>query len=175
MADIEAVWGSKFPEKWHNMASKYAKKEPPRDAEKEGRIYPTPFARTAAAVKDKKKIIDDLSSSLGIARSDEEVNTNYAPARVPSTTEHMSNFSSTKSGYTKLFTSPDAGTDFAYAPTAFQESANEIKLNRILAMIEQNRTGYESPSSHDMMLYIFTGVFFLFTLDTFVTLGRRMK
>jgi hypothetical protein len=157
------------------MASKYAKKEPVRDAEKEGRIYPTPFARTAAAVKDKKKIIDDLSSSLGIARSDEEVNTNYAPARVPSTTEHMSNFSSTKSGYTKLFTSPDAGTDFAYAPTAFQESANEIKLNRILAMIEQNRTGYESPSSHDMMLYIFTGVFFLFTLDTFVTLGRRMK
>ena len=175
MADIEAVWGSKFPEKGYNMASKYAKKEPVRDAEKEGRIYPTPFARTAAAVKDKKKIIDDLSSSLGIARSDEEVNTNYAPARVPSTTEHMSNFSSTKSGYTKLFTSPDAGTDFAYAPTAFQESANDIKLNRILAMIEQNRTGYESPSSHDMMLYIFTGVFFLFTLDTFVTLGRRMK
>jgi hypothetical protein len=175
MADIEAVWGSKFPEKGYNMASKYAKKEPVRDAEKEGRIYPTPFARTAAAVKDKKKIIDDLSHSLAIARSDEEIDTNYAPARVPSTAEHMSNFSSTKSGYTKLFTSPDAGTDFAYAPTAFQESANEIKLNRILAMIEQNRTGYESPSSHDMMLYIFTGVFFLFTLDTFVTLGRRMK
>jgi hypothetical protein len=175
MADIEAVWGSKFPEKGYNMASKYAKKEPPRDAEKEGRIYPTPFARTAAAIKTNKKTIDDLTSSLGIARSDEEAESNYAPATVPKTTEHMSNFSSTKSGYTKLFTSPDAGTDFAYAPTAFQESANEIKLNRILAMIEQNRTGYEAPSSHDMMLYIFTGVFFLFTLDTFVTLGRRMK
>jgi len=25
------------------------------------------------------------------------------------------------------------------------------------------------------MLYIFTGVFFLYTLDTFVNLGRRMK
>jgi hypothetical protein len=175
MADIEAVWGSKFPEKGYNMASKYAKKEPVRDAEKEGRIYPTPMARTSAAIKTNKKTIDDLSHSLGIARSDEEVDTNYAPARVSSTAEHMSNFSSTKSGYTKLFSPQDAGTEFAYAPTAFQDSANEIKLNRILAMIEQNRTGYEAPSSHDMMLYIFTGVFFLFTLDTFVTLGRRMK
>jgi hypothetical protein len=26
-----------------------------------------------------------------------------------------------------------------------------------------------------MMLYIFTGVFFLFTLDTFVNLGRKMR
>jgi hypothetical protein len=25
------------------------------------------------------------------------------------------------------------------------------------------------------MLYIFTGVFFLFTLDTFVNLGRKMR
>jgi hypothetical protein len=42
-------------------------------------------------------------------------------------------------------------------------------------MIEQNKVGYEQPSSQDMMLYIFTGIVFLFTLDTFVSLGRRMK
>jgi hypothetical protein len=44
-----------------------------------------------------------------------------------------------------------------------------------MRMIEQNKVGYETPSSQDMMLYIFTGVFFLFTLDTFVNLGKRMK
>jgi len=44
-----------------------------------------------------------------------------------------------------------------------------------MRMVEQNKTGYESPSSQDMMLYIFTGVFFLFTLDSFVNLGKRMK
>jgi hypothetical protein len=41
-------------------------------------------------------------------------------------------------------------------------------------MIEQNKTGYETPSSHDMALYVFTGVMTLFVLDTFVNLGRRM-
>jgi hypothetical protein len=42
-------------------------------------------------------------------------------------------------------------------------------------MIEQNRTGYEPAPTQDILLYVFTGVFFLFTLDTFVTLGRRMR
>lgn len=49
------------------------------------------------------------------------------------------------------------------------------KLNRILRLIEQNRTGYERPATQDMVLYIFTGVFFLFTFDTFVMLGKAMR
>ena len=87
----------------------------------------------------------------------------------------MTNYSSTKSGYSKPFYPSDSGTDFAYAPTSFQDAAHEIKLNQIMRMIEQNKVGYETPSSQDMMLYIFTGVFFLFTLDTFVNLGKRMR
>jgi hypothetical protein len=87
----------------------------------------------------------------------------------------MTPFSVTKEGSSKKWVNPDLGLDFAYAPLSFQNDANEIKLNRILRMVEQNRTGYETPSSHDMMLYIFTGVLFLFTFDTFVNLGRRMK
>lgn len=49
------------------------------------------------------------------------------------------------------------------------------KLSRILRLIEQNKTGYERPAVQDMVLYIATGVFFLFTFDTFVLLGKSMS
>jgi hypothetical protein len=174
MASLEEVWGSSFPKKHHSMASKYHQKEEPRDAEREGRVFPTPVHRTQAALQRHKKTIDDLSRTLPIVRSDEEAESNYGPAKVGNTEEHMTNYSSTKSGYTKPFFPSDSGTDFAYAPPSFQQAAHDIKLNQIMRMIEQNKVGYETPSSQDMMLYIFTGVFFLFTFDTFVKLGKRM-
>ena len=49
------------------------------------------------------------------------------------------------------------------------------KISRILSLVEQNKTGYETSSSKDMFLYVLTGVMFLFTFDTFVTLGRGMR
>ena len=49
------------------------------------------------------------------------------------------------------------------------------KISRILRLIEQNKTGYERPAVQDMVLYIATGVFFLFTFDTFVMLGKSMR
>ena len=49
------------------------------------------------------------------------------------------------------------------------------KLSRILRLIEQNKTGYERPAVQDMLLYIATGIFFLFTFDTFVVLGKTMR
>lgn len=49
------------------------------------------------------------------------------------------------------------------------------KIARILRLIEQNRTGYERPATQDMLLYIATGIFFLFTFDTFVMLGKSMR
>jgi len=61
-------------------------------------------------------------------------------------------------------------------PAGFYESQEQAdKLSRILRLIEQNRTGYERPAVQDMALYIFTGVFFLFTFDTFVELGKSMR
>ena len=51
----------------------------------------------------------------------------------------------------------------------------KVKIDKILQMVEQNKTGYEPNSSHDMFLYILTGVMFLFTFDTFVMLGKSMK
>lgn len=175
MASLEEVWGAPFPKKHHSMASKYYKQEEPRDAEKEGRVFPTPIHRTAAALQRHRKTIDDLSATLPIVKSDEEAESNYGPARLGGTTEHMTNYSSIKKPYTKPFHPVDTGTDFPYAPPSFQSDAMSIKLEKIMRLIEQNKTGYESPSSHDMMLYVFTGVFFLFTLDTFVTLGKSMR
>jgi hypothetical protein len=61
-------------------------------------------------------------------------------------------------------------------PAGFYESQDQVdKLNRILRLIEQNRTGYERPAIQDIALYVFTGVFFLFTFDTFVELGKSMR
>ena len=57
-------------------------------------------------------------------------------------------------------------------PTLETESE---KISRILRLIEQNKTGYERPATQDMVLYIFTGVFFLFTFDTFVMMGKSMR
>jgi len=63
------------------------------------------------------------------------------------------------------------GSQPANMVTDFDQSE---KLSRILRLIEQNRTGYERPAMQDMLLYIATGVFFLFTFDTFVMLGKSM-
>ncbi len=61
-------------------------------------------------------------------------------------------------------------------PAGFYEQPEQAeKLTRILRLIEQNRTGYERPAVQDIALYVFTGVFFLFTFDTFVELGKSMK
>jgi hypothetical protein len=59
--------------------------------------------------------------------------------------------------------------------SVFTGTEQSEKLSRILRLIEQNRTGYEKPATQDMALYIFTGVFFLFTFDTFVMLGKSMR
>ena len=173
MASIEEVWGTSFPKRHYSMVSKpgMAQKEEPRDAEREGRVAPTPVHRSAAAVQRHRKTIDDLSKSLPIVQNDEEAESNYAPVRLAGLKE---GFTATKAGYTKPFFPGDDGTSFAYAPPSFQGAAHDVKLDRILRMIEQNKTGYETPSSHDMALYVFTGVMTLFVLDTFVNLGRRM-
>lgn len=64
------------------------------------------------------------------------------------------------------------GSQPANMVTDFDQSE---KISRILRLIEQNRTGYERPATQDMILYIATGIFFLFTFDTFVMLGKNMR
>ena len=59
--------------------------------------------------------------------------------------------------------------------SASSDDDMKVKMNKILAMVEQNKTGYEPTTSQDMFLYILTGVMFLFTFDTFVMLGKSMR
>jgi len=63
----------------------------------------------------------------------------------------------------EAFTAQSAGDDM------------KMKMDKILQMVEQNKTGYEPNSTNDMFLYILTGVMFLFTFDTFVMLGKTMR
>lgn len=155
MASIEEVWGTPFPSR-KPMNQKGAA-EPPRDAQKEGRVYKTPAERSQAAVFTHRKTIDDLSRTLPIVMSDEDGAQNYRPYK-----SHI------REGFKTQ--------DYVYTPPSYQPTEpQDAKLNRILKMIEQNKTGYESGSTQDMLLYVFTGIFFLYTLDTFVSLGKAMR
>jgi hypothetical protein len=144
-------------------SSKY--KPEPKDAKRNERVAPTPQHRTASALVAHKQTIDDLSGSLPIVERDEAYSTNFQPPRIAGTREH--------------FTDPTGplhtGADFPYAPPQFQVDTQTLKLNRILELIEQQQIGVETPSSQDLLLYVCTGVFFLFTFDTFVNLGRRLR
>jgi hypothetical protein len=152
-----------WPKKGHTMTSSKHTPEEKRDPEKEGRVFPTPIHRKAHAIKTHKKTIDDLTGTLPIDNDEP----NYNPERI----EH---FSATKTNIIPPYYPSNDGTDFAYAPTSFKNDAHDIKLNRILNMIEQTQ-GSETPATQDMLLYIFTGIFFLFTFDTFVHLGKRVR
>jgi hypothetical protein len=160
MADIVEVWGSSFPTRKPLNTS--GGPEAKRDAQKEGRVAASPAERTQLAVHKNRKTIDDLSKSLPIVQTDEEGERNFQPTK------------------SRAIRSPDnfreeMTNEYPYAPPGFQVQAQELKLNKILSMIEQNKTGYETASTHDALLYVFTGIFFLFTLDTFVRLGKRLR
>jgi hypothetical protein len=154
MASIEEVWGTPFITK---PPLNRAGPEQKRDPAKEGRVYKTPQERSQAAIFNNRKTIDDLSRTLPIVQNDEDAKRNYRPE----TTNVREAFTTAPS--------------YPYAPPSFQSEPQDDKLTRILHMIEQNRTGYQPASGQDMLLYIATGVFFLFAMDTFVSLGKRMR
>jgi hypothetical protein len=155
MASIEEVWGAPFPSR--KPMNQKGPAEPPRDAHKEGRVYKTPVDRSNAAVATHRKTIDDLSRTLPIVITEEDASQNFRPYK-----------SHVREGFKTQ--------EYAYSPPAYQlKEPQDDKLNRILKMVEQNKTGYESGSTQDMLLYIFTGIFFLYTLDTFVSLGKSMR
>jgi hypothetical protein len=158
-----------FPDKpWPKKSHGIAKTEPKRDAIKEGRIFADPRKRGESSMVAMKKGIDDLSNSLPIVKDDEE--SNFQPEKVV-TREH---FGTTKTSQTQPFYRTDDGTNFAYAPPSFQQDAHEVRLERLYKLLDQ-QTGSETPGTQDLLLYIFTGVFCIFTFDVFVNLGKNMR
>lgn len=149
MASVDEVWGKDFGKTPQKPLSSKAYVAEKRDPVKEGRVAATPQQRSTDAIQRNRKTIDDLSKSLPIAETDDDLSKNYHASRVaPMTTEH-----------------------FSYSPPTYRQQPDV--LVQLLNKLE--RVGTDTNSTQDMMLYIFTGIFFLFTLDTFVNLGKRMK
>ena len=179
MASLEEVWGSPFPKK-----TKVSDKSgvPVRDAEIEGRVFSHPSRRTANALDRHKKTIDDLHTTLPIAQTEEDLLSNYKsvpPTQTKNNIEHFTQREHYETQYAPIYGGQPKShvqqkQEYAYAPVHEQGSI-EQKIDRMMRMIDQNKTGYETPSTNDTLLYIFTGLFFLFTLDTFVQIGRRMN
>lgn len=165
MASIEEVWGKGFGQQVPKpISSKTSAAPEKRDAEKEGRVYASPQDRSAAGIHTHRKTIDDLSKSLHIAQTDEDASKNYHGAKYTPMSSSAPTIPTIRESFTP---------QYAYAPPGFQ---SEHKLMQLLTKLEESKSlGSDSNSTHDMMLYIFTGIFFLFTLDTFVNLGKRMR
>ncbi len=143
------------------------------DVHSSQKTYNSPTRRTEAALSTHGNLIKETMKSLPIGDSDN----NYAPARLSGAAHSSRNqiepFS--VSDY-KPPSMPGTG-DWAYASTApelGQHLRFDEKLNKMMKMMEGGY-GTETPSSHDLLLYIFTGVFALFVLDSFVTLGKFSK
>jgi len=151
-----------FPNKPWPMKSQLHKKHvvEQRDSEKEGRTFPTPQHRGQHAIQKHKKTIDDLTLSLPISKEEEEGN--YNPTRIEGGREH----------YTYEKVHPMDGTSFPYAPPQFQLSSHELKLQKLIEMFDNMSMGEETPGTQDMLLYIFTGVFFLYTFEIIANMNK---
>jgi hypothetical protein len=155
MASVSEVWGKDFGQNPQKPLSSKANVVEKRDPVKEGRVASTPQQRSVDAVQRNRKTIDDLSKSLPIAETDDAFAKNYHANKVAPMASPVEHF----------------GTQFSYAPPTYRQQPDV--LVELLRKLE--KVGTDTNSTQDMMLYIFTGIFFLFTLDTFVNLGKRMK
>lgn len=180
MASLEEVWGSGFQKK---KVTQLPSGLPVRERDIEPQVFSTPTRRTAAAVEKHKKTIDDLTAVLPIAQSEGEIEHNFYPA--PPSKQKRNDIEPFETQYAPIYGGKPKSWEqmmvgrhqFAYEPPAYSMGGSnlEAKIDRVLRMIDQNKTGYETPSANDMLLYIFTGVFFLFSMDTFVQIGRKMR
>ena len=69
---------------------------------------------------------------------------------------------------------PSSHDEYAYpASHSGQNVEWERRVDKILRRMQSVPSSGGETSTHDLVLYIFTGVFFLFVLDTFVHLGKR--
>lgn len=141
-------------------------------------VYGTPFQQRAPVTHQRKDVkeapIQDImknKSKTAVESTVESVKSSIQFDTSPETENFRVQVPPTRSEtvrekFTAMSSQP------ANMVTDFDQSE---KISRILRLIEQNKTGYERPATQDMILYIATGIFFLFTFDTFVMLGKNMR
>ena len=166
MASLEEVYGGMYGK------GKLPKKE--IDVHSSQKVYNTPTRRTEAALQEHSKVIEELERSLPIANSDEEMVNNYAPSETVGPAR--SNNNQIEPFTVKNYTPPPIPATHNYAyespiPNMDATRGWDRRLEKLVKKMEYT----PEASTHDLVLYIFTGVFFLFVLDTFVSIGKRSK
>ena len=134
-------------------------------------VFNTTNRRTQAAMDNHRKLLDDILPTLPI--TDGDVQANYTPSKHTAEKQTMNQrepFS------VQNYTPPEipATQDYAYQPVSLPGPPRgewDRRVEKLIRRMDMQQTG--ETSTHDLVLYIFTGVFFLFVLDTFVTLGKR--
>ena len=142
----------------------------------ENKVYNSPTRRTESALQEHSKVIGELTKSLPIASRDSDETDNYAPA--------MNTGGRSSRNQIEPFTVRDykmppipGSHGFAYIPPEIDSPPRDgydTRVDKLLRRLERESSGSET-STHDLLLYIFTGVFMLFVLDTFVQIGKRSK
>lgn len=177
MASLEEAFGGKWgtSAKRPSPAGGVVKEQ---DVHSSQKVYNSPTRRTEAALQTHAKLIQDTVKTLPIAENQEK----YAPFGgygAPHTSKNQIEPFYTPPSMVTNYTEPAIpGTaDWSYAstpPVLGQSLHFDAKMDKILRMLEGGAGG-ETPSTHDLLLYIFTGVFSLFVLDSFVTLGKLSR
>jgi hypothetical protein len=149
-ASLEDAYGSAFGQRTPVTHQSAKSEQGPLQASK------SIDQRAAESVEKHKGLIDSVKKTIGYD-TDAETESYKAPPPPPPRQRIQETFASSQPA--------NIATDFNQTE----------KLSRILRLIEQNKTGYERPAIQDMLLYIATGIVFLFTFDTFVVLGKSMR
>lgn len=163
-----------FGGKWGTTASrKKSPVTPETSVHSSQTVYHTPTRRTEAAITQHADLIKSTMASLPFGDND----SNFAPARLAGAAHSSKNQIEPFSVHDYTPPAIPGTGDWAYAstpPELGQKLQFDEKLNKIMRMLDGG-AGSETPSTHDLLLYIFTGVFALFVLDSFVTLGKLSR
>ncbi len=147
-ASLEDAYGSAFGQRVPVTQQKAADAIAPRETSK------SIEQRGAESAEKHKDLIASVKKTIGYDTAPESVSYTPPPPPRQRVQEHFAS---------------------SQPANIVMDGGQSETLSRILRLVEQNKTGYERPAVQDMVLYIATGIFFLFTFDTFVVLGKTMR
>jgi len=168
MASLDEVFGGKYGSGNSSVA-------------KGPKLYNSPNRRTEGALESNSKLLQDLTRSLPISKDgNSDDSDNYAPVTFGPSIQAKNQREPFYTPPTAVqnYTPPPMPASHDYAYPAVHSGRNvewERRVDKILRRMDSTTAQGGETSTHDLVLYIFTGVFFLFVLDTFVHIGKRGK
>jgi len=166
-ATLEEAYG----DPWSSSRKEHKTVVKEMDVHSSQKTYNSPTRRTEAELDKHSKLIQDTLKSLPIG---DDLENNYNPAKFAS---HSSKNQIEPFSVFEYKQPEIPGTaDFAYVsgkPETNQVLHFNSKIDKVIRLLESK--GAETTSTHDLLLYIFTGIFALFVLDSFVQLGKNSR